>query len=293
MPQLLCIGDLNLDVAITVPNSLVIGSDNEGTIETFGGGSAANVAAWAARGGVPTRFVGVVGDDVSGDFLIGELAKHGVDVMAVRRTGTRTRSVAVIIDADGERSMVSDLDSGVGLERDDLVEGWLDGIDWLHLTAYTLFNERSRDTFATVIDAARAAGVPCSIDPSAIALLRDHGDPERLVAVFAGATALFPNRDEAAFLSGLDDPAAAAESLLAVAETVVVTCGADGAHLATRGETTIHVPAVQQQGVNALGCGDAFVGGFLAAHLLGGDTTACGEAGARSAGRAFQLSSAR
>lgn len=293
MAQLLCIGDLNLDVAITVPNTLVIGSDNVGTVDTFGGGSAANVAAWAARAGVPTRFIGVVGADVSGDFLIGELAKHGVDVMAIRRADGRTRSVAVIIDAEGERSMVSDLDAALGIELHDLRDDWIDGVDWLHLTAYTLFNEHSRPTFAALIEMARTAGIEFSIDPSAVVLMRNWGEPASLRDAFEGANALFPNRDEAAYLSGLDDPVAAAESLLDIAETVVVTCGAAGAHLAQRGEATVHVPVVQQTGVNALGCGDAFVGGFLAARLQGRDAPACGDAGARSASRAFQLTSAR
>ena len=47
------------------------------------GGSAANTAAWAAREGVATRFVGAIGDDITGDFLHRELAGHNVDVQPV------------------------------------------------------------------------------------------------------------------------------------------------------------------------------------------------------------------
>ncbi len=47
MGRLLCIGDLNVDLAITLRHELANGSDTDGTVEMTGGGSAANVAAWA------------------------------------------------------------------------------------------------------------------------------------------------------------------------------------------------------------------------------------------------------
>lgn len=293
MPRLLCIGDVNLDVAITVPHGMIIGSDNEGTVETFGGGSAANVAAWAARSQIPTRFVGVVGTDLAGHFLVGELCEHGVDVIAVRRPRTRTRSIAVIVDADGERSMVSDVDKNAALDPDDIDGRWFDDVDWLHLTAYTWFNARSRPTFTALIELARSRGIPASIDPSAVALLHAHGDRSELLDAFDGAAVLFPNHDEARCLTGLDDPAAAAQALLDISACVVVTCGAEGAHVARRDHDSAHVPAEHVEGVNTLGCGDAFVGGFLAARLSGRDDLDAARAGVRSAGTAFQLSSAR
>lgn len=293
MPRLLCIGDLNLDVAITVAHGLITGSDNEGTVDTFGGGSAANVAAWAARAHTSTRFVGTVGTDLAGDFLIGELSEHGVDVVAIRHPGTRTRSIAVIVDAEGERSMVSDIDNNSALAPDDVNSEWFDDVDWLHLTAYTWFNSRSRPTFTALTTLAASRGIPYSIDPSALALMGAHGDRSQLLAAFEGAAVLFPNHDEARHLTGLDDPAAAAQALLTISSCVVVTCGAAGAHVARRGHDSVHVPTVHVDGVNTLGCGDAFVGGFLAARLAGDDEITSARAGNRIAGRAFQLTSAR
>ena len=84
---------------------------------------------------------------------------------------------------------------------------------------------------------------------------------EEVATAFEGASILFPSEDEAGWLAGVDDPTAAAERLLDLSETVVVTCGADGAVIARQGVPTFHIPAAPTDLVNTLGCGDAFAGG--------------------------------
>lgn len=291
--RLLCVGDLSLDVTITFGDQLAYGSDTSGAIAIHGGGSAANVAAWATRAGAQTRFVGAVGDDRAADFLVEDLRDAGVKVRAIRRARARSGAIAALIGTDGERSLISDHETSVAPTVDDYDPGWFDGIEWLHLTAYTYITERSRELFRHLCAEAAARSVPRSVDPSAAHLLRTTCDLEDVRDAFCGATALFPSRDEAAYLSGLDDPSDAASELLEIADTVAVTCGPDGAHVASRGDAPFHVAARQTDVVNTLGAGDAFVGGFLAARLGGLDVrTAAGRA-VEVAARALQLPSAR
>jgi len=291
--RLLCVGDLNADITITTAVEVVVGSDTPGTVVVSGGGSAANVSAWAARSGSASRFAGAVGDDQLGDFLVSELAGNGVDVRAVRRNGVGSRAIAALVGGDGDRSMVSALDTATVLVLDDVDPAWFDAVDWLHLTAYTYFPQPGRDAFGRLADIAAERSIPWSIDPSSVEMLDSLCRREDALAAFANAAVMFPNADEAAWLASTDDPAAAAEQLLDVCDTVVVTCGADGAVVARRDTSTFHVDAEQVDVVNTLGCGDAFAAGFIAGRLQGLGDERCASLASSTAARVAAMSSAR
>ncbi|MFD8026868.1 PfkB family carbohydrate kinase, partial [Streptomyces lavendulae] len=76
---------------------------------------------------------------------------------------------------------------------------------------------------------------------------------------------LVPNEHEAAALTGLTDPLAAAEALLHEVPEVVVTLGAAGALYAARGREPVTVPAPRVRAVDTTGAGDTFVGALAVA----------------------------
>ncbi len=211
---LLCVGDLNVDLTIILRHELVIGSDTDGAVQMSGGGSAANVAAWAADSDTTTRFVGPTGDDALGDYLKGEMAGRGVDVLATRRHGQQTRSVAALIGPDGNRSLVSDQNNLIALEAQDFDSSWFKDVAWLHLTAYTYIVDQSRDLFDRLKAYALANNIPCSVDPSAAELLRSNCVQQDVLDAFSGASVLFPSHDEAEYLTDRSNPKDAATELL-------------------------------------------------------------------------------
>ncbi len=96
------IGDVVQDVVVWQLEPIRHATDTRSMIRTTRGGSAANVAAFAASR-YPTRFIGCVGDDLAGLALTRELEGCGVDVrMQVRGT---TGLIVVLIDEHGERLM--------------------------------------------------------------------------------------------------------------------------------------------------------------------------------------------
>ncbi|WP_040492640.1 carbohydrate kinase family protein [Ilumatobacter nonamiensis] len=291
--RLLCVGDLNADITVAAPSGIADGSDTAGTVAMSGGGSAANVAAWAAECGSPSRFVGVVGADALGDFLADELAGHGVDVRAIRRDDAPSRAIAAIVGSDGNRSMVSSLDPATVLAPSDVAPTWFDDIGWLHLTGYTYLQPTARGAFTRLVEIAAEAGIPWSIDPSSAAMLNDTEQPSDVLAAFSGAAVMFPSHDEAAWMTGVAEPTAAGERLLDIADTVVVTCGDRGAVVARRDRATLHVDAVPADLVNTLGCGDAFAGGFLAGRLAGVDDADCAAQAVRVAARVASIATSR
>ena len=78
--RVVCVGDLMVDVHARLPGPLALGSDTPAPIAFTGGGSAANTAAWLARGGCAATFVGRVGDDAFGRHAVDELHAAGVEL---------------------------------------------------------------------------------------------------------------------------------------------------------------------------------------------------------------------
>lgn len=293
MPCVLCVGDLNADITIATTSAIAKGSDTTGSVALASGGSAANVAAVAAASGISARFVGVVGDDLLGRVLVDELERHGVDVRPVVRRDSSSRAIAALIDPNGDRSMVSDLAGATTLSVDDIEPGWFDDVDWLHLTAYSWFPDGGDVVFARLVGSASERGIPWSVDPSSAQMLSSTHPIADALDAFSGAAMLFPNRDEAAVLTDLDDPAESAVRLLDIATAVVVTCGAHGVVVARRGREVFQAAAHDADVVNALGAGDAFAGAFIAAGLAGFDDHAATQAGLSTAARAVGRRSAR
>jgi sugar/nucleoside kinase (ribokinase family) len=286
------VGDVMVDVVARMAEPLQAGSDTAAQVTTRPGGSAANVAAWLAVAGVPVTLAGRVGDDDVGRGAVAKLRGHGVDAAVAIDDRLATGTCVVLVDAAGERSMLPDAGANAALAPADLpAERFVAGAH-LHLTGYTLIRPGSRDAALHALALARRAGMTISVDPSSAAPLRAAG-PERFLRWVAGADVLLPNRDEAAALTGHDDPAAAARALAANVATVVVTLGAEGA-LWDDGSRPVRVPAVRDAAVlDTTGAGDAFAAGFLAAWLADTAPADALAAGCRLAARAVGVLGAR
>jgi fructokinase len=130
----------------------------------------------------------------------------------------------------------------------------------------TLVGERERALTLRARELALAAGKHVLFDPNLrMRRWRDNRRPlELTTAALADATLLKVNRTEAELLTGLADPAAAAERLVEMGPRLVaVTLGPDGALL--RGAATADVPGVPAAAVDTTGAGDVVTGVLTAA----------------------------
>ena len=161
------VGDLLEDIVVRIATTPALGTDTPARIERRRGGSAANVAACAARAGAAVRFIGCVGADELGERLVGDLAADGVDVRVQRRG--RTGSVVVLVGPDGERTMLPD--RAAATELADVDAAWLDGVTWLHVPSYSLLSEPIGAAVRAMIVALRRAGGRLSVDVSSVAVV--------------------------------------------------------------------------------------------------------------------------
>lgn len=252
--MIVSIGDLLLDVVCTLRDPLRRGTDAFSTNTFRQGGSAANVAVAAARGGALVRFVGGLGDDTFADFLTGQMVDAGVEVCAPRYSVAPTGTVIVLVEPDGERTMAPDRGASGLLAPPD--RGWLADASVVHIPLYAFEVEPLATTVLSLAAWAHEAGIAVSIDLSAVSLLENLG-AERVDALAAALRpdVVFANQDESR-----------AAGAFAQAKVFVEKNGPDPVRLFLGGVlfSTVAVPSIGEV-QDTTGAGDAFAAGYLCA----------------------------
>ncbi|MFG2984449.1 carbohydrate kinase family protein [Streptomyces sp. NPDC048258] len=282
---LLIVGDVVTDVVAVHPEPLAPATDTAARIRTLPGGAGANAACWAAlTGAVEVRLLARVGAE-SARWHERALVDAGVRPRLVIDREEPTGTVVALVGKDAERTFLTDSGAALRLCPADWTPSLLDGVAHLHLSGYLFFADSSRELALVALRAARARGVPVSVDPASAGFLAGLG-PRRFLDAVTGAGVLLPNEDEARLLAGLPEPAGVARAAAQLSRRVplvVVTRGAAGALVAERGRITAEVTAEPAEAVDSTGAGDAFTGGFLAALLTGADPVEAARAGCRAA----------
>jgi len=247
---LLAFGDPNLDTVIAV--DAVPRADQKclgRRLDSFAGGTVANVACAASRLCIPAASYGRTGDDAAGEFLRSEFQRVGVSTAYLRSMpGTASANALIMLDKCGEKAVVYEPMPGPVLDPKTISQALVDS-RVVHAMPYDL------EEFFELSKWAHGTGTAVSID---IETAMVHG-PARLDALLALSDLVFMN--ERSFCDILKNPLTAANvrALLERGpELVVVTRGAAGAIAVSRKQT-----------VDTTGAGDCFNGAFIAALLEG------------------------
>lgn len=269
--KLCVIGDFAWDVLIRTNTELLKGGDTFGEVLLMPGGSAANVAVWAARCGLPSHFIGKIGRDRFGLLAQEDLDAEGVTRHFVESDNHSTGSVAVFVDHTGERSMVSGHGADFFLLPSELPRSVITGANHLHLSAWSFFTDPPRSAAREAARLAQRAGATLSFDPASFQQISEMG-VEAFIEVTGdlGIDFLLPNKEEGRVLTGEEDPERIARHLaeLYPGALVILKLDADGALVLN--DEIRHIPPGPNALVDATGAGDSFAGAFLAHYLRSG-----------------------
>jgi len=290
MEQVLCIGDVMLDVIAVIKTKINYGSDTPSKISTHGGGAAGNVASWASSSGASTRIVARVGNDSAGTAVLSEFDALGIAYGNAIIPGAQTGVVVVLVDTSGERTMFPETGANSGLSLTDLPS--LEGVEVVYLSGYALLDSGSRPGVLEMISKITDAGIPVFFDPATVGGMSEVNISE-VRSWLPLMSALFMNEEEATFLTGETKLESALDSLLQAAPLAVIKRGSHGAIGKLRGGESIAIPAVPTHVLDTTGAGDSFAGGYIASWIKNHDLLSCMEAGAVAAGQCVAIVGAR
>ncbi|MEO8470048.1 MAG: carbohydrate kinase family protein [Chloroflexota bacterium] len=280
--DILVVGELNPDLVVSDDDPVPVFGEVERVVRSIHmtvGSSSAIFACGAARLGLRVAFVGIVGDDPFGRFMLDTLAARGIDVSACAVDPNLPTGATVILTSGRGRAMLTSMGTIGVLNMADVPDKLLDRARHLHVGAYFL-QGGDRVGLPVLFARAHARGLTTSLDTN-------WDPPERWddgIREMLQATDVFlPNALEARRIAGRDDVADAAAELVRIGGNgrsdggpiVVVKQGSGGAFAVGPGLPLTRVRAMPIEPLDTTGAGDSFDAGFLRAWL---DQTSLDEA---------------
>lgn len=272
--DVLVLGEINVDLILRADDiTPVFGQEllvDDATLTM--GSSSVIFACGAARLGLSVGFVGVVGEDEFGRFMLQEMDARGVDVTPVIVDPNVNTGITVSLSIPTDRAMLTYAGSIAALtsERVDRAlrqaqgRPLLERARHLHVGSYFL-QTGLREGLLELLAHARAQGLTVSLDTGWDPTERWDGG---LWETLAQTDVFLPNADEARAITGAADVEAALASLAEWVSVVAVKLGAEGA-IARWGNETVRAVPPSVQVVDTTGAGDSFDAGFVCGHLSG------------------------
>jgi ribokinase len=221
------------------------------------GGTVSTALAALQRLGLATKYMGMLGDDETGKFVLDSLSAEGVDVSFVRVVdGESTAFSLVMVDSMTRKRSIAHFPGCEFMVPADCVDAdAVKSARLLHVDIYT-------PAVVAACEAAREGGVTISVEANALY--------PGLEDVLAGGDIFITSDKIFSELVGEDDPVAAGKKAREQydLEHVVVTLGADGS-VAVSGDEIVSSPGFEVEAIDTTGAGDVFHGAYLYGYIMG------------------------
>lgn len=239
------------------------------------GGSAANTIVGLAKLGIPTAFLGKIGNDREGGFYKSFFERAGVDVSRFKLNETMpTGRCLSLITPDSERTMRTDLGAAATLLPENILSEDFADITHVHIEGYLVFNEV---LIRHILKLAKDASCIVSLDMASFEVVTASMKilPELLMEY---VDIVFANEHEAETFCGSNDPERGLQVFSEYCKIAAVKLGEDGALIQSGGKK-IKVKAETVHDIDTTGAGDLWGAGFLYGLLKGKPLELCGRYG--------------
>jgi fructokinase len=265
LSRVFTIGEALIDF---IPNEKGISLSEVISFDKAPGGAPANVACTVAKLGGESSFIGKLGMDAFGDFLIDTLKNTGVDISNIKRsTEANTALAFVSLKADGNREFMfyRDPSADMLLSPEEIEGDWFNKNDILHFCSVDLIEAPVKYAHIKAINFIKEKGGIVSFDPNVrLPLWNNEEECRKTILSFIPMSNILKISDEELeFITNIKNKEDAIKSLfVGDVEVVIFTKGPNGAEVYTK-NINVSVEGINVTVVDTTGAGDAFIGAFL------------------------------
>lgn len=272
------VGELNVDIIMRGINGFPeldkekLAEEGRVTL----GSSSAICAVGLSRLGIRVNFIGAVGDDIFGEYILRFLNNERINVLRVRRQPNTNTGFTVSLTYPENRALIT----YTGIMKDftineEDIDFIISNSDHLHISSFFL-QKRLQQDIGYLFTKAKEKGLTTSLDPG--------WDPEdkdwaKLKELFPVVDILFLNGIEAkrvycSLYKEDDDIEKVAELLSKEVKLLIIKLGEKGA-LVLEDEKKYYRSGFKVDVIDTTGAGDAFNAGFLYGRLNNYDLDKC------------------
>ena len=253
-------------------------------IHYVAGGSAANTIACTAVFGMPSGFIGKIGDDELGLLFKSDQEQYGVNTLLLKSPNPSGRSMVFVSGGNAERTFAVYLGAALDFVPEDLKPEYFQGYDYFHIEGYLVQNQA---LIRRAVEMAREAGCIISLDMASYNVVESneaflHDIVDKYVDIVCA------NETESKAFTKLADPRDALLEISRHCRIAVVKVGKDGSWVRSGDEEHFIAPWPANP-LDATGAGDTYAAGFLYAHALGMPLKVCGEVGSIIAAKVVEV----
>lgn len=247
------------------------------------GGSAANTITCTSIFGMPSGFIGKIGNDELGHLYRSSLEQSGVKTTLLTGSKGSGRAMCFITGANAERTFADYMGAALELVPEDLKPEFFEGYDYFHIEGYLVQNQ---DLIRKAVQMAKEAGCIISIDMASYNVVESneaffHNLVEKYIDI------VFANESEARAYTK-KEPREALDELAEQCRIAIVKVGKDGS-MVKAGDEYHFIDPWPAATIDATGAGDTYAAGFLYAHSLGMPLKVCGEVGSIIAAKVVEV----
>lgn len=260
MFDLVIIGEINPDIILHGTDVVPAFGQVEKLVDSAEftvGSSSVITACGAARLGLNVAFVGVVGDDIYGQFMLDAMQSRGIDTShCIVDPALQTGFTVILARPDGDRAMLTYSGSISALKAEQVDRALISQTRHLHVGSYFLL-DALRPDLPDLFEQAHSAGATTSLDTN-----WDPHEQWSAESALSLCDILLPNSAEAQQLARRETLDEALDVLAESVPTIAVKLGAEGGLVRHNGQTIREKP-IPVDVVDTVGAGDSFNAGFL------------------------------
>ena len=233
------------------------------------GGSAANTVVGLARLGHDVGYIGKLGNDPEGKFLLKSFKAENVNTTGVITSKKECSGIVIgFVDKTGERTLYVDPGANDTLCLNGINMDYIKETNFLHLTSFV--GEKPFKAQKEVLQS--LSDIKISFDPGSLYARKGI---DSLKPILERSFIVLPNEDELRLLTREGFKDGAKTLINRGARIVAVKLGERGCYV-TDGKDKFLIEPFKIKVVDTTGAGDAFCAGFLHGLILEKDLYTCG-----------------